>query len=214
MIKLTEGGILNCLPDKETPEIVALSYSLQKAIGLVIKHADESRVYSAIEQLPEKILDVLAIEIRSLYYNEKLPIEKKRELVKNSMQWYTKAGTPSAVEELIQTVFGMGKVVEWFDYEEGPYIRGTFDIITEVAMNEYTIEQFMKSINKAKNSRSHIRKIIISRKVNCDLCYSSTLKFTRKYIIMNNSKRKIKVRQDYYCNSNTVHSSKQIIKKL
>lgn len=165
MIKLAEGGLLDCFPDKEAPEIVALSYALQKAINLVITRADESRVYCAIEQLPERILDVLAVEMRSLYYDENLPIEKKREIVKNTMQWYTKAGTPSAVEELIQTVFGIGKIVEWFDYEEGPFIPGTFDIITSAIMEKDMIEKFASIIKKVKNARSHVRRILVEREI-------------------------------------------------
>lgn len=165
MIKLAEGGLLDCFPDKEAPEIVSLSYALQNAIGLVIKRANESRVYSAIDQLPEKVLDVLAVEMRSLYYDENLSIEKKREIVKSTMQWYTKAGTPSAVEELIQTVFGIGKIVEWFDYEEGPFTPGTFDIITSALMEKDMIEKFASIIKKVKNARSHVRRILVEREI-------------------------------------------------
>lgn len=165
MIKFKEGGLLDCFPQKET-EVIALSYALQNAIKLVIQRADESRVYCAIEQLPERILDVLAIEMRSLYYDESLPVEQKREIVKNTMQWYAKAGTPAAVEDLIQTIFGVGEVVEWFDYDEAPYTRGTFDIITSALMEKDMIEKFARIVQKAKNARSHIRRIMVEREVN------------------------------------------------
>lgn len=150
MIKFNEGGLLDYFPQKETPEIIALSYALQNAIKLVIQRADESRVYCAIEQLPERVLDVLAVEMRSLYYDENLSVEQKREIIKNTMQWYAKAGTPAAVEDLIQTIFGVGNVVEWFDYDEAPYTRGTFDIITSALMEKDMIEKFTRIVQKAK----------------------------------------------------------------
>lgn len=166
MIKFSESGLLDCFPQKDTPEIIALSYALQNAIKVVIQHSDESRVYCAIEQLPERVLDVLAVEMRSLYYDESLSVEQKREIIKNTMQWYAKAGTPAAVEDLIQTIFGVGDVVEWFDYDEAPYTRGTFDIITSALMEKDMIEKFTRIVQKAKNARSHIRRIMVEREVN------------------------------------------------
>ena len=165
MIKFTDGGLINCFPNKGSPEIIALSYALQRSVNLIAKRSDESRVYCAIDQLPEKILDVLAVEMRSLYYDEDLTVEKKREIVKNTMQWYTKAGTPAAVEELIQTIFGVGKIVEWFDYEEGPFTRGTFDIVTSALLEKDIIEKFASIIKKVKNTRSHVRRILVEREI-------------------------------------------------
>lgn len=185
MIKLTEGGLLDCYPDKEALEIVALSYALQQAIGMVIKYADEARVYCAIEQLPEKILDVLAVEMHSPYYDQSLPKKKKVEIIKNTLQWYMKAGTPSAVEELIQIVFGGGNVIEWFDYDEGPYTHGTFDIKTDVKMTEDLVKQFTKTIKRVKNTRSHVRKFIIIRRVQSELYCAAALRITSKCVITN-----------------------------
>lgn len=86
-------------------------------------------------------------------------LETKRNIIKRTLLWHTKAGTPSAVSELVEIVFGEGRTVEWFDYTEGPYTPGTFDIITNARMTEEMANYFLSIIQRVKNTRSHIRRI-------------------------------------------------------
>ncbi len=163
MIKFTEGGISDLWKDQTSPEFQALSYSLQNAIILVKEKADRSRCFSGIDLLSEEVLDYLAVEMRTMYYSQDMSIEQKKEIIKNTMKWYSKAGTPSAVEELIQVVFGKGKVTEWFEYQEGPYTPGTFDIETSAQLTFDMIAKFNQIIKKVKNTRSHLRRIWVVR---------------------------------------------------
>lgn len=161
MIKFTEGGLEDIWP-KKTPRIQALSYAMQQAMKLVKNYADRSRCYAAVDELSEDILDYFAVEMRSMYYDQNLPIEKKREIIKNTINWYTYAGTPAAVSEMVNVIFGTGRVVEWFDFEDPEeMIPGTFDIVTDAKFSKDIIEQFNKIIKKSKNARSHLRKVII-----------------------------------------------------
>lgn len=161
MIKFTEGGLEDIWP-KKTPRIQALSYAMQQAMKLVKNYADRSRCYAAVDELSEDILDYFAVEMRSMYYDQNLPIEKKREIIKNTINWYTYAGTPAAVSEMVNVIFGTGRVVEWFDFEDPEeMIPGTFDIVTDAEFSKDIIEQFNKIIKKSKNARSHLRKVII-----------------------------------------------------
>lgn len=90
--------------------------------------------FSDIDKLDEKTLDYFAVEQRAMYYSQTLPIEQKKAIIKNTLNWYTKAGTPAAVSEMVDVVLGGGKVVEWFDFDEPPYTPGTFDIVTSALM--------------------------------------------------------------------------------
>lgn len=162
MIKYIESEMLQVMPEplKYKAEVVALSYAIKRAIGKMIGYAERASVYAAIDKLPEDILDLLAVELRAQYYDEDMDISIKREIVKKTMLWYHRAGTPSAVEELISAVFGEGEISEWFEYGGEPY---HFKIKTDAVLSASDMEYFEKIIRNVKNVRSHLEEIQLSR---------------------------------------------------
>lgn len=161
MIKFAEGGLIDIWPEKD-PEIQALSYALQQQFKKLKVYADKTQCYSDVEDLDENILDYFAVEMRSMYYEQDLDIEKKKEIIKNTLKWYIHAGTVSAVRELISVIFADGSIKEWFEFEEQKAVPGEFDISIRSQINEKTFKQFNNIIEKAKNVRSHLRRISIS----------------------------------------------------
>ena len=168
MISFTEGGLIDVWPDKESPQIQALSYAMQQAMIRVKSYADQAMCYSMLDDLPEDILDYFAVEMRAMYYEQNLSIEQKREIVKNTLKWYTYAGTPATVADMVTVVFGKGEIQEWFDYTDPPFTPGTFDIITSARLTPDIIDQLASMIKKAKNGRSHIREVVIVRDIHSD----------------------------------------------
>lgn len=167
MIKFQEGELLDLLPSslKNDADMICLSYALKMAVRRLLVYERSAMTQNFVDSLPEKILDVLAVELRSPYYLDSMEIGVKREIIKNTLIWHTKAGTASAVSEMIGIVFGEGSVVEWPDFDEPPYTPGTFDIVTNTQMTEDITEFFMAVIEKVKNERSHIRKVLIHREM-------------------------------------------------
>lgn len=167
MINLYDGQITDLLPDKIKADtnVQCISYAVQQEKQRILLLANRTRTLSVIDELPESILDILAVELRTPYYQTDMDLATKRNIIKKTLLWHTKAGTPSAVEELVEIVFGEGKVVEWFDYDEGPYTPGTFDIITNARMTEDIAEYFLSIIQRVKNTRSHIRRILVEREM-------------------------------------------------
>lgn len=164
MIKFTEGGLIDIWPEKD-PEVEALSYALQQQFIILKKYADQMQCFSNVEELNETVLDYLAIELQAMYYEQSMSLDKKREIIKNTMKWHIYAGTPAAVSEMVNVIFGTGRVVEWFDFENPEErIPGTFDIITDAGFSKDLIARFNKTIKKVKNARSHLRKVNIERK--------------------------------------------------
>lgn len=170
MIKIKDGQITDILPLSmaKNVEMQCVSYALQKQVQKIMALADQTRTVAMIGQLPESILDILATELRTPYYQESMNLETKRNIIKRTLLWHTKAGTPSAISELIEIVFGEGRIVEWFDYDEPPYTPGTFDIVTNAQMTEEITEYFLTIIRRVKNTRSHIRRILINRAMEMD----------------------------------------------
>lgn len=164
MIKFTEGGLIDIWPEKD-PEVEALSYALQQQFIILKKYADQMQCFSNVEELNETVLDYLAIELQAMYYEQSMSLDKKREIIKNTMKWHIYAGTPAAVSEMVNVIFGTGRVVEWFDFENPEErIPGTFDIITDAGFSKDLIARFNKTIKKVKNARSHLRKVSIERR--------------------------------------------------
>lgn len=164
MIKFTEGGLIDIWPEKD-PEVKALSYALQQQFIALKEHADQMQCFSNVEELNETVLDYLAIELQAMYYEQSMSLDKKREIIKNTIKWHIYAGTPAAVSEMVNVIFGTGRVVEWFDFENPEErIPGTFDIITDAGFSKDLIARFNKTIKKVKNARSHLRKVNIERK--------------------------------------------------
>ena len=160
MIKLTEGGFSDMWNGAPT-KAKCISYAIQKVGEDLLQTAATTMCASLIDRLEEEILDYLAVELRAMYYDQSLPIESKRELIRGAYSaWYMKAGTPAAVGELVQTVFGEGEVVEWFDTEASPY---TFDIVTNAPLTENILDDFERIISRVKNQRSHLRRVLVNR---------------------------------------------------
>lgn len=167
MIKLSEGELLDMLPSqlKNDTDMICLSHALRLAVDELLKYERYTMTQNFVEILPEHILDVMAVELRSPYYRQDMDIEVKRGIIKNTLIWHTKAGTSSAVSEMIGVLFGEGEVVEWYNFDEGEKTPGTFDIITGARMTEDIVEFFMQVIERVKNERSHLRRVLIERDI-------------------------------------------------
>ena len=167
MIDLYNGELLDMLPSqmsKETHQI-CLSHALRAGIQLVMDRAYVTRTQAFIDGLPERILDVLAVELHTPYYSEDLSIDQKREIIKRTLLWHLTAGTPSAMRELIGIVIGEGDIEEWPDFTDPPFTPGTFDILTDVRITEKIVETFIAIIERVKNERSHLRRLHIHRRM-------------------------------------------------
>jgi len=168
MIKsLKDARLTDGLPRilSEQDWVQALSGAWGKAHEQTISYAENSQIYTAIDEMGDDLLDILALQLNAPYYNQDMDIETKRGIIKRTLKWYMKAGTPWAVEDMIKTIFGEGKVVEWFDFDEGEQTPGYFDIVTSGQLTPDAIAQFTKIIERVKNVRSHIRRILVERSV-------------------------------------------------
>lgn len=163
MISYYDGQLADILPGniKKKPEVEALSYALQQACRQIYQYSQRLYIFTNLESQPEEIIDLLASELRTQYYKSDLPLDAKRQLVKNTLIWYMSAGTPKAVEELVATIFGKGKVKEWFEYGDNPFF---FKIETDAVITQEMNDFFSVMIQHVKNTRSHLRAIEIDRK--------------------------------------------------
>lgn len=164
MINFYDGEIKDILSRNlmKDPAAQAFSYALREGTRLLNRYTQLCYVYCSIETAPNDVVDLLAKELRTQYYNDAMDIDVKRGLVRNTLIWYMTAGTPAAVEELVSIVFGDGEVREWFEYGGQPYL---FKIKTNAILTEEMSAFFFKMIWRVKNTRSHLEAIEVSRTI-------------------------------------------------
>ena len=98
------------------------------------------------------LLDLLAWQFHCDFYDQNFSIEKKQELILKSLDWHTRKGTPSVVEEVVSTVFSKAIVQEWHEYGGLPY---RFSVATDEQLpDKETRNNFYRAINSVKNTRS------------------------------------------------------------
>lgn len=173
MIDLFNGSLYDILPFPwKTEDADAISYALQWVQQTLITLAKQTRLRADVDELPEHILDIMAVEMRAPYYDDSLPIETKRRIIKSTIRWHMHAGTPSAVRELLEVVFGQGAVIEWFDFEPDPDIPAqpfTFDIETNAPLRSDTRARLLDMLDGVKNVRSHLRNLIFKHNIEMGL---------------------------------------------
>ncbi len=172
MINLWECEPLKLMPlaFRKDEYIQATSYALWKTAAMILEKIERAGVYASIDLLPEKIVDLLAEELRAQYYDTSLPPDEKGKAVKKALLWHCRAGTVSAVRELTNLVWRSesAKVQEWFEYGSAPYL---FRIIlgTDMSIAEELIDAFLQALWKVKNTRSHLESITFMRRIDSTL---------------------------------------------
>ncbi len=178
MINIYELNLLDLLPlSIKTEEIEGVCKALDRQLMEISGRLIENIILPRIDELPENTVDLLAWQLHVDFYEPlSLSLEKKRELVKNAVVWHKKKGTRRAVEQLVKTVFFDDfKVEEWFVYNGKPYY---FRIVIEdgsiKTREEYNL--LIQAINSAKNTRSHLEKIISKSNVCNKLYFGASVK--------------------------------------
>lgn len=153
MIDINTGELKDLWPDETSPEFLSISYAIKLRLADIILKASKVGIAYNIDGLDEGVLDYLALELKAPYYEQSLPIEKKRELVKSALIWRSKAGTSGAVQEAIKTIFGYGELEEW--YQNGGDMD-TFEVVLNSSQAESEdIEKITNILEWIKNVRSH-----------------------------------------------------------
>ena len=161
MIKLYDSNITDILPEAlaKRPEVQALGYAINKAMQRWMDYCKNTSVYASIDTLPEDILDLLAVELNTPYYNNSVSINVKRKLVKNTLVWYMNIGTPATIQEAVEAVFGNGEIQEWFEYGGEPY---HFKVYTSnINSTDEMIQQLTEIVSTMKNVRSRLEEVVV-----------------------------------------------------
>lgn len=183
MINLYESELNKILPDflKADVRVQAFCYAFDNQIKKILDRCKKIEIWSNLNNVDESLLDYLAAELRTQYYEKDLEVSVKRKLIANTLIWYQKAGTVSAVEELITVVFGEGKTEEWYEYNGEPH---HFKILTgNPLISSNDLQKFNEIIEKVKRKTAILDAIEIVLTANMNTYYGFSLQTGSKIML-------------------------------
>lgn len=145
--------------DKELKELAARQYLLY--------------IVANIDVMPEPVINLLAWQWHVDFWDDSLELDQKRKLVKNSIAWHRRKGTPAVVEEVVGTILEKAVIKENWEYGGNPYCFRV-EMIEGPLPNAATIDRLVKAINSVKNKRSHLDGVAFFREINCSLFLGSS----------------------------------------
>ena len=161
MIRLYDGQITDLLLNEARydPEVMSLSFAVLQEKRRLMDKANGTRTLAVIDELPEHILDLLSVELRTPFYDETHPIEIKRDLIRRTFIFYQYMGTPESVNQMADAVFPGSCIEEWFDYGGEPY---HFQVIIDMSRYRITANatDIRRAVCQCKRLSAHMDGII------------------------------------------------------
>ena len=159
-----------------------VAQTVDEALRKINTLSELTLLYPRIEDLPSDIVDALARSLHVDFYDDSLPLDIRRALVKNSTRWHMRKGTKGIVAEMVDTVWGGCKVEEWFEYDGQPFHFRVINI-TASHVDEDVIRMVLRAIRLTKNVRSWLDEIWFLRKVDAPTYYAVLPSYHKSHIV-------------------------------
>jgi len=140
---------------KDYPSVQFASKAIEPALRDLFSQLKNLEIGGNLSNVSDQVLDYLALEYRVFGYDSTLPRATRETMIRNSIQWLMRLGTPSVIDEVVSLVFSHAKCVEWFDYEP---VQGTpyhFKVIIDDAQfDNEQVNRLIALVMELKNVRS------------------------------------------------------------
>lgn len=184
MIDFYHGEITDIMPyNLISPETQALSNAVSQAMRRLKDFSSACHMYGELSKVPEPVLDLMALELNTQYYDQTMPRKLKEQLLTQTTAWYMHAGTPEVLREFLGTVLEGGEIREWYEYGGKPYF-----FKAEVQVGEHEIPlgygvEVKRQIELYKNARSWLEHVafIIGSKSYCDVGLENAVRFRGRF---------------------------------
>lgn len=166
MDKLGNFKLIDLLPSSIAADATVKNISLcaekllqnlagQTSVLLLLPHLDE---------LPEAVIDELAWQYHVDTYSTDFAIDVKCQLIRQSIAWHHKKGTPAAVVEMLSTIYASAQLEEFWEYGGEPY-HFKVTIGEDRTDSAQTIDDAIRVIKLSKNVRSWLDGIKFRRNI-------------------------------------------------
>lgn len=142
---------------KEDEAVIGLSKGVDEVVEELAAKIDAFTTWDKLDKMSAAELDCLAEELHISWYDTNSPIDIKRKIIKDSDIVHSKLGTNWAALQVINTYFGEGRIIDWYEYGGNP---GHFKIetVNQSILNEKS-KDFIDLLEKVKRKSAHLDKI-------------------------------------------------------
>lgn len=163
---LTVDNMLFTLPTvlQNSPKMYAVAQSIAILLEKRAEEINKLRIYTAIDSLPESLLDVLAYDFKVDWYDSNYSLETKRNVLKSCFDVYRRLGTKGAFLEALRNAYPDSDIEEWFEYDGNPFY---FRIILDVSQQRETISHsdIVRKVEPFKRLTARLETAVINYKV-------------------------------------------------
>ena len=120
---LTKENIVMALPValQKDESVVALAEAIAEVLSQRPGEINRLRIYPAIDQLDEPLLDILAHDFKVDWWDPDYGLSVKQRTLKSSWRVHKTLGTKAATDRAVAAVYPDSTVLEWFKYGGEPH---------------------------------------------------------------------------------------------
>ena len=148
---------INISQDEAVSKIIK---SIEPDLKLISESIHENIIFARIDELDDRALDLLALQLHADFYDLAGNTHMKREAVKNSLIWHMKKGTEWAIHEALRQVGIRAKFHPWWETGGQPYTFTLDAIVTDdyyrTAPGNKITENIRRAVEEAKSARSYL----------------------------------------------------------
>ena len=159
---LTAENILASFPValQDDATAAALGEITARLLARRPQEIDRLRIYPVVDQLPERLLDILAYDFKVDWWDPNYTLEEKRRTLKDSWRVHKMLGTRAAVETALRAIYPETTIQEWFEYEGGkPYHFKLYIDLSNETGSEVRPWRVLEKVNFYKSLRSHLDRL-------------------------------------------------------
>ena len=185
MINFSEADLLSVLPEHlEQVQTEALSAAVKEGLQKLQTYSRAASVYASIPELPDEVLNLLAVELRTQYYNPEARRDRREKMVEQTLAWYLRGGTGSVLTEYLGALYQGGRLEEWYHYDGNPYFfKAIVDLTLDDEIETGTGERITERIQAYKNVRSWLEELVfhIGVQVPVPIEYENKIRFFSEF---------------------------------
>lgn len=176
MIDIKNISLVNVMPSNllQDKKVEAAAKAIDNELKEVSEQIKYCLLLPRLDELNEETVDKLAWQFHVDFYDYILPIEQKRNLIRKSIDWHRRKGTPYAVQEVVSAILEGAYVQENWEYGGNPY-RFKVGLIEGRMASDETIRHLVKAINAVKNTRSHLDGVSFIRRPNQNIYFGGAM---------------------------------------
>lgn len=155
MNKLQELDVMQALPDSIAGDtnVQVLAEMITEEFIQLVEMSNLLLVLPNLSKQSDKVLEQLAWHLHVDFYNQDAPREEREALIYQSIAWHGRKGTPSAVEDMVTTIYATAEVDEWYQYNGEPY-HFRVNVYGDAVTDAETLKKMETSVETVKNVRS------------------------------------------------------------